>query len=789
MNKNIVLLLLSIILAPKLWSQQTVSGRIYDDQTKEPLLGVTVLIPNTQTGTTTDEGGNFILKSNESFDSVEISYIGYLSTNLKIENSQKMAVGLVPSSINIDEVVISGSREKQSRTDVPMAISKLSATTIDDAKATLLVELINKVPGVAMLNLNNEQHMMSIRQPMGSNAYYLYMEDGIPLHPMGIFNHNELIEMNIFTVNNVEVIKGPASSLYGPEAVGGAINFITKEPTAIPTAKVGTQFDNFGYKRVQYAVGGMLTDKIGMYIGGFYGKQEDGWLTYSDYDKNSINARFDYNLSDKTTFTLATAYNDYYSETSGSIDSTDFFNRTYVNNNSFTYRSVNAVRARLGVNHSWNEKNNTQVNLFYRENSIGQNPTYRISWKKPDTTATGEINKISFESFGFIAQHSLKLDALKTKLIGGVSFDHSPNDYYSYQVDLKANLNAEGNVDEYTIIRERPDIRTSDYNAKLLNSAAYIQAEIKPFEALTITLGGRYDNMGFRYNNILDATSGKTSYDKFTPKVGATYKLTPNVGVYGNYSLGFSPPSLTTIFTKVPNSDPPQFYYDLEPAQFTNYEVGGWASLIKNKLDLDVAFYLLKGENELLSVRQPDNTSLYEAAGETTHKGIEYGLNYHPNTEWTIRFGGTNAIHKFDEFILSTRPSDEIQNVNGKTMPSAPSWIANSEIIYKPMFLDGFRVGVEWQHMSSWYQNQVNTSVYDERGAFGLKGISVLSFRTGYEWSGVEVFMNVLNITDELYAFNATRGNTAASTSTYVAAPPRTFVFGLQYNFSSKKII
>src|SRR5690606_32965006 len=105
------------------------------------------------------------------------------------------------------------------------------------------------------------------------------------------------------------------------------------------------------------------------------------------------------------------------------------------------------------------------------------------------------------------------------------------------------------------------------------------------------------------------------------------------------------------------------------------------------------------------------------------------------------------------------------------------------------LFLDGFRVALEWQHMSSWYQNQINTSVYDERGAFGLKGISVLNFRTGYEWKGVEVFMNVLNVTDELYAFNATRGNTATSTSTFVAAPPRTFVFGLQYNFSSKKTI
>jgi outer membrane receptor protein involved in Fe transport len=120
---------------------------------------------------------------------------------------------------------------------------------------------------------------------MGTNAYFLYMEDGIPFRPMGVFNHNAMIEMNIFAVSNIEVVKGPASSLYGPEAVGGAINFITQRPTTMPTARLGIQFDNFGYKRVQYGVGG-TTGRFGYYIGGFEAKQQNGWMTYSDYDKN-----------------------------------------------------------------------------------------------------------------------------------------------------------------------------------------------------------------------------------------------------------------------------------------------------------------------------------------------------------------------------------------------------------------------------------------------------------------------------------------------------------------------
>lgn len=769
-------------------AQNTITGKVFDKETKEPLIGVTVFIPHTQTGTTTNNNGVFTLANEQPFDSVEVRYVGHQTQMLKAEPGKNYIIGLSSSATNIQEIVVTASRDAQSRADVPLAISKLSATIINDSKATLITELINKVPGVAMLNLNNEQHMMSIRQPMSSNAYFLYMEDGIPLHPMGVFNHNELIEMNVFAVSSIEVIKGPASSLYGPEAVGGAINFITKKPTAVPTVRMGVHFDNFGYKRVQYGTGAMLNKKLGFYIGGFYAKQENGWMTYSDYNKNAVNARLDYELTKKTKLVLAASYNDYYSQTAGSVDSAAFYSRQYKSNNTFTYRKVNALRTRLAVEHAWNENNHTTLNLFYRNNSIGQNPSYSISWVKPQTTAFGQINKISFQSHGFILQHSAEIKPIKTKLTAGLSLDNSPNTYYAYKVDVAAQLNSAGNaVQQYTIIQERPDIKLADYNANLRNSAAYLQAEVKPFEKLTITLGGRYDNMGFTYTNNLNNTSGKTSYAKFTPKIGATYKFTPNIGAYANYSLGFSPPSLTTIFTKIPNSNPPAFYYDLQPAQFTNYEVGGWASLIKNKLDVDVSVYQMKGTNELLSIRQPDNTTLYQTAGKTTHEGVEYGITYRPNSEWMIRFGGTNAIHRFDEFVLSTKPSDKVKDVNGMIMPSAPSWIANSEVIYKPKFVKGLRVGIEWQRMSSWYQNQINTVKYEDKGVFGLKGISVLNFRTGYEWKGIEVFMNVMNLTYELYAFNATRGNNTTDRTTYTAAPPRTFVFGVQYNFTGKR--
>jgi outer membrane receptor protein involved in Fe transport len=86
---------------------------------------------------------------------------------------------------------------------------------------------------------------------------------------------------------------------------------------------------------------------------------------------------------------------------------------------------------------------------------------------------------------------------------------------------------------------------------------------------------------------------------------------------------------------------------------------------------------------------------------------------------------------------------------------------------------------VEWQHVASYYQNQINSVKYE--------GYDILNFRVGYQWKGVEVFSNILNLTDVLYATNATRGNNATDRTTYNAAAPRTFVFGIQYTFTGKK--
>jgi outer membrane receptor protein involved in Fe transport len=290
--------------------------------------------------------------------------------------------------------------------------------------------------------------------------------------------------------------------------------------------------------------------------------------------------------------------------------------------------------------------------------------------------------------------------------------------------------------------------------------------------------------MKFDFLNYLDNnTIGQKEYSKITPKIGFTYDLGKDKGFYANYSQGFSPPNLTAIFRKTPSGSSQPFYYDLSPAYFSNQEIGGWASFLNRKIYLDWAIYSMTGHNELLSIRQPDNSIDYQSAGKTLHQGIEYSLTFRPNAQWFFRFGGTNAVHRFVEFTLSTKVSDPVKNVNDKDMPSAPPFVANTEISYKPTWAKGLKMSLEWQRMSAWYQNAINTIKYEERSAFGLKGVSFLNFRTSYHIKSIEIYGNIMNLSNELYATQATRGNSLTDRSFYYPAAPRTFVMGIQYGF------
>ncbi|MEN9961218.1 MAG: hypothetical protein RL045_1471 [Bacteroidota bacterium] len=741
--------------------------KVLNSITNEPIVGAS-LKKGDKTISISNERGEFQVKEKGEFT---VMALGFKAAKTTGETSP---IFLEESTQTLESVVVTASRQAATRAETPVAIHKIGSALIQDTKALQLTEIINKVPGVVMLDYRNEQHGMGIRQPFGTSAYFLYMEDGLALRPLGVFNHNALIESNLQGLNSVEVIKGPASSLYGPEAVGGAINLITKTAPGIPTAQVGLQVDEWGYNRVQFTAGAQVGKKWSIMTGGYVARQKGSWASNSDFDKSSINVRLDYQFTPKTKLWGSFAYNDYFSQTGGNIDSTGYYSRSYKSPADFTYRSSFSSRSRLTLEHKWSDNANSSLTAFYRDNALGQNPSYSISWTSPAVTASGQVNQNSFKSFGLMGQHSQNFEFLNSKLVAGFLLDRSPNDYWAYKINLAATLRPDKkSVEKFTITQVLPSTFLGNYSAVIWNKAAYAQFDLHPLEKLRLSLGGRFDQMSFDYTNFIDNSTGTKSYEQFSPKLGVTYEASSALGFYGNFSKGFSPPALSAVFRARPAAQAAatgeKFYLSINPAVFSNYEVGGWASLWQNKVFFDYTFYRLEGNNELLGIRQPDNTTDYQSAGKTLHVGIEYQITIRPNDSWNFRFGGTNAKHTFVDFVLSTRASDALKNVNGKEMPQAPNFIANSEVTYK---YKGARIALEWQKIGPWFQDQVNKVSFE--------GVSVFNLRMGYNYKAYQFFTNILNLGDALYATTATRGNNATDKSTYTPAAPRTVVAGVQ---------
>lgn len=667
--KYIVFAVLLIGTANRTYAQYlNMKGKIIDNLNKEALPGA--IISDTHNhSVTSDASGNFSIGTADKM--VTVSFTNYRTQTIPTSAQSIAIIALQPDATQLQQVIVSANRTAQKRSEAPVAISIIGQQTIKDTKATQIDQLLNKVSGVFMVNLSNEQHEMSIRQPMTTRSLFLYMEDGIPIRTTGIYNHNALLEINMAATKTMEVIKGPASSLYGAEAIGGAVNVITQLPPAILNGMASIQANNNGYKRVDAQIGNTV-GKFGWIASGYYANRNNGPMPQTNYHKTAFTLRGDYKINDRTMWSNSITYIDYYSDMGGgSLDSAHFAQKNHNTLYSFNYRKTNALRFRSQLVHQWNSNSETQVSLAYRTNSIKQNPSYYVAnnFSNP-LLANGQVNNSSFNSYMLIAQHVQKINWLNSKLIAGISTDISPSTYAANYIQIQRD-----GTGRY-IGFKNTDSALSNYRTGISNLASYINYELSPINRLKIIAALRYDFYHYDFQNHLppSASSGapstKNDFNKLTPKVGATYNY-KQVGFYTNYSQGYVPPQVTELFNsvKVPY---------LQPQTFFNYEVGGWLSLFKNKLYADYSLYLLNGTNEIISVRQIDGSYQNQNAGKTKHQGIEYGATYKPTKEWMFRISATNAKHTFIQDI------EKGVDYSGHEMAAAPHFTSNSEIGYKP---------------------------------------------------------------------------------------------------------
>ena len=654
-------------------------------------------------------------------------------------------------------VIVTASKMKERRAESPIAISIIHPETINRIKPSRVEFLLNSVSGVYMPSIGNEQHMMAIRQPISLKGLYLYLEDGMPIRTSGLFSNNALIELNTGAIKKIEIIKGPASALYGAEAIGGVINVLSQ--TALPNKflDIINQVNSIGLYKLDLNIG-IPTSKGGWVINANYTTQHKGPIEYSDFNKKGISIRHDFDRG-KWMGYQSLQYIEYFAQMTGSVDSIHFASHNLSSLQTFTFRKMNVLRFRQNVNYQWSENALTTFNFMYRDNVMDQNPTYAIASTNISTKFKGQTNRNAFKAYVFDIQHIVTFKPINSKLVFGASIDRTQQNFKANYIDIIKDTN----IMKYTrYTYPAIDSLVANYQTKINNQALYLNFITKIGSNIKTNLALRYDYFEYRFGNLLNSgtPSAINNFSSVTPKIGITYNKN-NFGLYSNYSQGFVPPQITEIYNtiRVPF---------LLPQTFNNMEVGGWMHF--QKWYSEIAIYQLLGNNEIISVRQPDGVNLNQNSGSTKHIGIEYQLKYKASHNLELNWSATNAKHNY----IST--SIKGIDVSGNEMSAAPRFWSNLSSYIK--LNNHLGTNIEWQHQSSYFMDETNSTQYP--------GFDVINYRLNYKIGNSEFWLHLLNVTNAYYATMATKnfsvkGNAAYS---YYVGEPRSIAIGWKWSLS-----
>lgn len=673
-----------------------------------------------------------------------------------------------------DTVVVSGSRTETKLSETPVSIGSVNRSQWDQDKVKSVGEMINRIPGVFWNDLGNEQHSMAIRQPISTNAVYQYLEDGIPIRPLGVFNHNSLNETNMNGSSAVEVVKGAASSLYGSNAVGGAVNFLTQKPSRSPTGYFGFRQDHTdGFYR--FDTGASNTwGNLGLRFSHYTSERDHtNWQQYSGGKKDSLTLRGDYELSATSWLRASLVHTNLDTDTAGSLFENDYRTNPGKSINTFTWRKDKTTRANVAWEGETTRKGVTTVTFFARNNDHGQLPAYTISGCS-GATCRGTINNNHVESLGMDVKHVQGLDWASARLVTGVYIDRSQNDYVSD--NLKVTRDAVSGVyKSYSLNNAASPSGVRDYGAGIANDALFAQLEFTPAKDFRVVAGGRYDTITYDFVNHLvpsanfGAPNETRSFSRVSPKLGATYALSNAQSLYANLSQGFTPPEVSQLYgkTAIP---------DLKPSVYNNQEIG-WRALLANNIRLDSALYQLEGQDTIVSYTSEVGDSFNKNAGKTRSRGIELSLSQQL-AQWDWRLGATWAKHEFVNYLVSAK-AGAIEDYSGKFMPQAPAHTINAQVGWN--FTPDSRIALGVVKQGRYWMNNLNTVRYE--------GHTLLNLTTSHKLQGgLEVWGQVRNLTDERYADSASSSFKGGAfnpntQNTYSPGAPRSVMVGVTQSF------
>ncbi|MCG6550900.1 MAG: TonB-dependent receptor [Candidatus Magnetominusculus sp. LBB02] len=672
------------------------------------------------------------------------------------------------NATSLDEIVVSAAREAELLKDVPQTINVVKEGEIKDVKPSHPQEIMNRIPGVWVDVTAGEGHMTSIRQPLTTNPVYLYLEDGIPIRPTGYFNHNALYETDIPQAQRIEVIKGPATALYGSDAIGGTVNVITKRPSLTPELELTGEGGSFGFFRFLGSASDTF-DTNGLRFD-LNITHKDGFRDRTGYDRQSASLRYDKTIGASVSLKTVISFHDIDQKTGGTsgLTKSDYDNRPSYNYQTFDFRKVKAFRYSTDIGIELNKDAVLSFIPYARYNRMDLLPGWGIF--KSGSNYYGYNSTTEFFSLGLMSKYRQDIPDLKTRLITGIDLDYSPGSYYERRIQ------AFKTGDQYTSYLYTTDTTNNyDFNTIFTGVSPYLQTETTPVEKLTITAGTRYDILTYDYRTNLAANSNRPgstdrTFSHLSPKIGLTYDLFEWLNAFVSYNNTFRAPSAADLFRG--SSGTASTAVSLKPIKVDSFEVG-IRGCIGDIFNYSANVYYMEKRDDIVNYSPITNVTQRLNAGKTSHQGVEIGASVKPVKELELGTSFSYAEHKYVDYTVS-----RTVDYSGNEIPVAPRTMVNTRLMYRPALFNGGGVELEWVKLGNYWMDNENTARYPGHDLLNLRA----SYNIGKNWIA---YARLLNIFDKRYSEQATKSGT--DQPYYAPGEPRAIYAGLTYNFGGGK--
>lgn len=691
------------------------------------------------------------------------------ATQISGQQAQESAWGPVDGIVATRSA--SGSKTDSALVEIPQTINVISAAEIKARGAQSVTQALLYTPGMTAGGFSDRVKLFDEPTSRGFSPTPLYL-DGLHL-PYGGGSTGGALQIEPYSLERIEVLKGPASVLYGQNQPGGIVNMVSKRPTETPLHQVVLEAGTYEHKSAAIDLGGPL-DEQGQFLYRLTGLANDGQdeINYVENKRQFIAPSLTWRPSDDTRLTLFAQYQKdkgvpeaqglpasgtLWNNPNGKIKRDLFIGEPGVNQyNREQYVLGYEVSHRL--NNTWTLKQNAryaEVDDRYTAPLHGYafvaNPVtgvqdqrylqrYAVDWS--------QNNKV----FGVdsIAQAEFDTGALSHTMIFGLDYYHSGSLFHGLYDRNPPVIDLFKPVYGQRINYGQP----YRWDRTLSQTGLYVQDQIK-WDKWALVLGGRYDWASVVNKEPIQDTRFASKDEAFTGRAGLVYLFDNGLAPFVSYSESFLPLTGTDADRK-----------PFDPSTGKQYEVGVKYQPPGQKSFVQASVYQLDQENVLTT--EPTATFSTQS-GAMRSRGVELEAKAVLNDAWDIIASAARNDIKYTK----DEEGRQGRHPAGISPLTASMWVNYTVLGDTPLAGLGAGLGVRYarQSLGDYYAGAFTVpsySVYDASLSYDLS-------RSPLKLKGVKLALNVQNLTNKTYVSQCTsdldcyygEGRTAVSSLTY----------------------